>query len=426
MPAYRRTAWRASAFIMASLPCWSALNSISASSSGVMASPMPPAPRWSPSPCASFIISSRSPMASDCSSVSAYSRPRKEKNTSNTVSNTRQWLAFFTSVAASAYLNASRSSSGMCCTAAMASRFSVKLTGSPATRSSAMNPPSSSVSATPAPSSARRVDAASTPAAPRGEPMPRSGPRATPLPLAPAAAVPPAAPGPPGAPAAAPDWLDAAHPGADPRRPAVMPASLPLPAAVPPPSPGDPRGVSSGVSSGDPGGPGSAIAPRSRGRCRLAAERGVLLELLGRLRDVALVLEQDVRGARRRRCVDLLDAEQQERARPVDRLGHRGRLLQLELPDRAHDAGHLVGQGVGDAGNLREHDLALTVQIRVVDVEEQAAPLQRLGQLAGVVRREEHEGDLLGRHRAQLGDRHLVVGEDLEQQRLGLDLDPVH
>ena len=44
----------------------------------------------------------------------------------------------------SAYLNASRSSSGMCCTASIASRFSVSYTGSPASRSSSMNPASSS------------------------------------------------------------------------------------------------------------------------------------------------------------------------------------------------------------------------------------------------------------------------------------------
>ncbi len=58
-------------------------------------------------------------------------------------------------------------------------------------------------------------------------------------------------------------------------------------------------------------------------------------------------------------------------------------------------------------------------------MEVQAAPLECLGQLTGVVRREEHERDLLGLDRAELGDRHLVVGEDLEQQRLGLDLDAV-
>ena len=55
----------------------------------------------------------------------------------------------------------------------------------------------------------------------------------------------------------------------------------------------------------------------------------------------------------------------------------------------------------------------------------QAAPLEGLGQLAGVVRGEEDERDLGGPDRPQLGDGHLVLGEDLEQERLGLELDAV-
>ena len=69
-----------------------------------------------------------------------YSGPRRLKYTSNTVSNARQWELFLISVAPRAYLNASRSSIGMCCTASMASRFSVRLTGSPALRSSTTKP----------------------------------------------------------------------------------------------------------------------------------------------------------------------------------------------------------------------------------------------------------------------------------------------
>jgi hypothetical protein len=58
-------------------------------------------------------------------------------------------------------------------------------------------------------------------------------------------------------------------------------------------------------------------------------------------------------------------------------------------------------------------------------VQEQAAPLERLAELTGVVRREEDQRDLLGLDRAQLRDGDLVVGEDLEQEGLGLDLDAV-
>ncbi|CAB4966765.1 unannotated protein [freshwater metagenome] len=75
---------------------------------------------------------------------SEYSLPLSEKYTSNTVSNARQWVLFFTNVAASAYLNASRFSIGMCVMASIASRFSVRLTGNPAARSSTMNPDRSS------------------------------------------------------------------------------------------------------------------------------------------------------------------------------------------------------------------------------------------------------------------------------------------
>ena len=49
----------------------------------------------------------------------------------------------------------------------------------------------------------------------------------------------------------------------------------------------------------------------------------LLVELAHRLGDVALVLQQDVDRGLGRLGVDVLDAEQQQRAGPVDRLGHR-------------------------------------------------------------------------------------------------------
>ena len=100
-------------------------------------------------------------------------------------------------------------------------------------------------------------------------------------------------------------------------------------------------------------------------------------------------------------------------------------LLQIERAQRADDAGDLVGELVGDPGDLGEHDRPLALEGRVVEVEEQAAPLQGLGELPGVVGGEEHERDLVGPDRAELGDRDLVVREHLEQERLGLDLEPV-
>src|SRR4051794_23544245 len=214
-------------------------------SSGVSDS-MPPPPEPRPSPCCcSSCISRHISSSSESPSTSLYSGPRRLKYTSNTVSNARQCELFFTIVAPSAYLNASRSSMGMCCTASIASRFSVNETGSPALRSSLTKPASRS------------------------------------------------------------------------------------------------------------------------------SMEGLLVhrELFGRLGDVGLVLEQDVQRVLRLLRFDVLDAEQHQRARPVDGLADRRRLLQVELADAAYDAGDLVGQVGADLGHLGEHDLLLALHVRVVDVE---------------------------------------------------------
>src|SRR5690242_6303816 len=202
---------------------------------------MPSAPSWR----ICSISSSRSLKSSSSpSSPILYSLPRSEKYTSNTVSKARQCVLFFTSVAASAYLKASRSEIGMWRTASIASRFSVRLTGNPASRSSWMKPASN-----------ERI----------------------------------------GAPVAA-----------------TMSTSPPAPLSA------------------------------TSGRFALLEHAALGLEFLQRLGDVALVLEQDLHGCGRLLGVDVLDAEQHQRTGPVERLGDRRRLLQLELTDRSHDAGDLV------------------------------------------------------------------------------------
>src|SRR5262245_61405112 len=101
-------------------------------------------------------------------------------------------------------------------------------------------------------------------------------------------------------------------------------------------------------------------------------------ELLGGLCDVCLVLQQDVQRLLRLLRVDGVDAEQDERARPIEGLRDRRRLLELELPDRPHDARDLVGEVLTDLGDLGENDLLLSVEVRVVDMQVEATALQRL------------------------------------------------
>ena len=87
--------------------------------------------------------------------------------------------------------------------------------------------------------------------------------------------------------------------------------------------------------------------------------------------------------------VDRLDAEHHQRARPVEGLGHRGGLAQLERPEGADDAGHLVGQLAVDPGDPGPDDVALAFEVGIVEVQVETPALERLGQLPGVVRGEE-------------------------------------
>src|SRR5579872_5113165 len=119
----------------------------------------------------------------------------------------------------------------------------------------------------------------------------------------------------------------------------------------------------------------SARSVRSGGR--LCGHR----ELLGGSLEVASVLEQDVQRRLGLLGVHGLDTEHDQGAGPVERLRHRWVLLELEGAERAHDAGHLVGELVRDPGDPGAHDLALALKGGIVEVEVQAPALQGLGQL---------------------------------------------
>jgi hypothetical protein len=84
-------------------------------------------------------------------------------------------------------------------------------------------------------------------------------------------------------------------------------------------------------------------------------------------------------------------------------------------------AGHdLVGQTLGDARHLEENDGPLLLAIREVDVEVQAATLQGVGHLTGVVAGEHDQRDVLGLQGAELRHAHLEVREHFQQEGLEL------
>src|SRR5579885_974493 len=115
----------------------------------------------------------------------------------------------------------------------------------------------------------------------------------------------------------------------------------------------------------------------------------VRLELLLRLADVPLVLEDRRERVGDELVIEALDVEQHERARPVERLADARHLLQIELADALHDRNDRGGEPLGDARHLELHDLELVRSVGEVDVEVEAPALERVRHLARVVAREE-------------------------------------
>ena len=137
---------------------------------------------------------------------------------------------------------------------------------------------------------------------------------------------------------------------------------------------------------------------------------------------VGVVLEDHAEGVGDRLLVEVPDLQRDQGARPVDRLGDRRRLLELQLAQPADGGDQLLGDPVVEAVDLGGDDLPLPLGIGVAEVQVEAAPLHGLGQLAGGVGGEDDVRASGRDDGAELGDRDLEVGEHLEQQPLDLDV----
>ena len=102
--------------------------------------------------------------------------------------------------------------------------------------------------------------------------------------------------------------------------------------------------------------------------------------------------------------------------------GHLGQVRLAQAMDEADD---LAGEPLGRLGDPGEDDLVLLLRRRVVDPVVEAAALERVVDLARPVRGEDDPRRRLGLDRADLRDRDLEVGQDLEQVRLELLVGPV-
>ncbi len=136
--------------------------------------------------------------------------------------------------------------------------------------------------------------------------------------------------------------------------------------------------------------------------------------------DVVLVLEQEPQGRLDQRRLQPLGAQVGERRRPVQGLGHPGQFVEVLGPQPLDEGHHLVGEPLREPGHLAGDDLDLLVQRRVVDPVVDAPPLEGVVDLAGAVGGDHRDRLVLGHQGADLGHRHLEVGEQLEQEALEL------
>ena len=124
-----------------------------------------------------------------------------------------------------------------------------------------------------------------------------------------------------------------------------------------------------------------------------------------------------------RRVVDRLGdqrhlVELHQRLGPVDGLGDAGQLEEIALAQLLHESRRPRARDRGwRRGALALQDLQLALGIGIVDPVVEAAPLQRVVDLAGAVRGDDDDRRLRRLDRADLRDGDLEIREQLQQDR---------
>src|SRR5439155_5374816 len=114
--------------------------------------------------------------------------------------------------------------------------------------------------------------------------------------------------------------------------------------------------------------------------------------------------------------VEAVGVERGECLGPVERLRDSRDFREAYLAERLHELRDLARQPGVDPGHLARDDARLFLERRVVDPEVEAPPPERVRQLTRPVRGEDHVRRVRRLDRADLGDRHLPVREDLEHE----------
>ena len=102
--------------------------------------------------------------------------------------------------------------------------------------------------------------------------------------------------------------------------------------------------------------------------------------------------------------IELGGLQQHQHARPVDGLADRRQLLQVERADLVDEADHLPAQRLRDAGDAALDDAFLEPLLGEADMQMQAAPLQRVAEVALAVGGQDHRRRHHRRDGAEFGD----------------------
>src|SRR5690606_20688011 len=118
--------------------------------------------------------------------------------------------------------------------------------------------------------------------------------------------------------------------------------------------------------------------------------------------------------------IQLARMQEHERARPVDRLAHRRKLLQVERAQSLHEGDELPAQPLLDFRHPRADDALFKLRVGARNVKMQTAPLQRVANLARIVGGKKNDRRRARLDRAKLRDRDLTIRKKFEQKRLEL------
>src|SRR5262249_11855508 len=149
---------------------------------------------------------------------------------------------------------------------------------------------------------------------------------------------------------------------------------------------------------------------------RGVAREEIVDDLQPRVREVGFTFQEAPQRGAHDVGVETVATEAQERPGPVDGLRHARSLGKLACAQPLNEPGDRAREMLVEVRNLAPEDANLLVLVRVLDEKIQAAPAQRVADLARPVRGQHHVRNMPGLDRPQLGDRHLEVRKHFEQE----------